>query len=461
MIDWIASPARIAGAAGLVAGYALLCSGVAARLWRQRRAERQEQLALQAGRQQGAPVLVAYASQTGRAEALAHETARVLHAGGCAVQLRPVQALRLADLQACPQSLWLLSTTGEGDAPDDALPFVRQVLEQAQPLPGHSAQVLALGDSEYAAFCAFGLRVQQWLQQQGAKADVLCMDNGDEASLMAWQGQTAELLQTLTGQAGEGWRQPEPAQPWVLRRRQLLNPGSQGSPVYLLDWQPQSGALPLWESGDLVSLAVPADPQRSRDYSIASVPEDGQLQLLVRQSTRADGTAGLASGWLCEGMAVGDMLPMRLRAHSGFRLGDNAERPLLLIGNGTGLAGLCSHIRARVAKGRADQWLVFGERHPDQDALLDAQLQQWLAAGQLERLDRAWSRDATDPCYVQQLLERQAQRLQGWVARGAAIYVCGSQQGMAQGVDTVLRQVLGAAEVDALALAGRYRRDVY
>ena len=247
----------------------------------------------------------------------------------------------------------------------------------------------------------------------------------------------------------------------MLRRRQLLNPGSQGGPVYLLDWQPQSGSLPLWESGDLVSLAVPADPQRSRDYSIASVPEDGQLQLLVRQSTRADGTPGLASGWLCEGMAVGDMLPMRLRAHSGFRLGDNAERPLLLIGNGTGLAGLCSHIRARVAKGRADQWLVFGERHPDQDALLDAQLQQWLAAGQLERLDRAWSRDATDPCYVQQLLERQAQRLQSWVARGAAIYVCGSQQGMAQGVDAVLRQVLGAPAVDALALAGRYRRDVY
>lgn len=338
---------------------------------------------------------------------------------------------------------------------------MRQVLEQAQPLPGHSAQVLALGDSEYAAFCAFGLRVQQWLQQQGAKADVLCMDNGDEASLVAWQGQTAELLQTLTGQAGEGWRQPEAAQPWVLRRRQLLNPGSQGGPVYLLDWQPQSGALPRWESGDLVSLAVPADPQRSRDYSIASVPEDGQLQLLVRQSTRADGTPGLASGWLCEGMAVGDVLPMQLRAHSGFRLGDNAERPLLLIGNGTGLAGLCSHIRARIAKGRSDQWLLFGERKPGEDALLDAQLQQWLAAGQLERLDRAWSRDATDPCYVQQLLERQAQRLRDWVACGAAIYVCGSQQGMAQGVDTVLRQVLGAAEVDALALAGRYRRDVY
>ena len=62
---------------------------------------------------------------------------------------------------------------------------------------------------------------------------------------------------------------------------------------------------------------------------------------------------------------------------------------------------------------------------------------------------------------MQQLLQRQPQRLRDWVARSAAIYVCGSQQGMAQGVDAVLRQVLGSAEVDALAQAGRYRRDVY
>jgi len=287
------------------------------------------------------------------------------------------------------------------------------------------------------------------------------MDDGEAAALRTWQAEVAELLQALTGRSAEGWREPEPARPWVLRRRTRLNPGSQGGAVYLLEWVPRAGELPHWESGDLVSLAVPADPQRTRDYSIASVPQDGSLQLLVRQSLRADGSPGLASGWLCAGMAVGDALPLGLRAHGGFRLGDNAARPLLLIGNGTGLAGLCSHIRARVAQGRSDQWLVFGERSPEHDALLDGQLQQWLAEGRLERLDRAWSRDAADPCYVQQLLQRQPQRLRDWVARGAAIYVCGSQQGMAQGVDVVLREVLGEAEVEALALAGRYRRDVY
>jgi len=138
MIDWILSPARLGGAAALLAGYGVLCAGVARRLWRERQAERRERQDLQAGPKDGPHVLVAYASQTGQAEALARESARVLHAGGCAVRLLPVQALALADLQACSHSVWVLSTTGEGDAPDHAQPFVRQVLERAAALPGHA-----------------------------------------------------------------------------------------------------------------------------------------------------------------------------------------------------------------------------------------------------------------------------------------------------------------------------------
>ncbi|MFT3815415.1 MAG: sulfite reductase subunit alpha [Acidovorax sp.] len=461
-MDWIITPARASAAAALLASYALLCGGIAWQRARLRQAGRREQQDLQTG---GPAVLVAYASQTGQAEALAHATAHVLHTGGCAVRLLPVQSVTLAELQAHPRSLWLLSTTGEGDAPDHALPFVRGLLSRAAPLAGHQGRVLALGDSAYAQFCAFGLRVQHWLQAQGAKADAVCMDNGDAAALHDWQTGVAELLHALTGQAAAGWRAPDAPRPWTLRRRTHLNPGSQGGPVYLLEWVPESGPLPAWESGDLAALTVPADPGRPRDYSIASIPQDGSLHLLVRQSQRADGTPGAASGWLCQGMAVGGSLPLSLRAHSGFRLGDNAARPLVLIGNGTGLAGLASHIRARAAQGRGDQWLLFGERSPDHDALLDPQLRQWLAQGQLARLDRAWSRPGTgqagQPGYVQHLLAREAAALRDWVARGAALYVCGSQQGMAQGVDTALRQALGNAQVDALAAEGRYRRDVY
>ena len=54
---------------------------------------------------------------------------------------------------------------------------------------------------------------------------------------------------------------------------------------------------------------------------------------------------------------------------------------------------------------------------------------------------------------------------QGWTreihVEGAAIYVCGSLDGMAPGVDAVLREVLGDERVETLLADGRYRRDVY
>ncbi|MBV8249848.1 MAG: nitric oxide synthase, partial [Comamonas sp.] len=202
-------------------------------------------------------------------------------------------------------------------------------------------------------------------------------------------------------------------------------------------------------------------PDQPRDYSIASVTAEGSLQLLVRQSTREDGSPGLASDWLCRGMEIGAALPLTLRAHSSFRLGDNAERPLMLIGNGSGLAGLLSHIKARVQQGRGDQWLIFGERSPQHDALCAEQLQAWRQQGQLERLDLAWSRQAQGPRYVQDLLRSHADEVKRWVERGAAVYVCGSRSGMGQGVHLALQAILGQAKLEELLAVGRYRRDVY
>ncbi|MNC84073.1 Sulfite reductase [NADPH] flavoprotein alpha-component [compost metagenome] len=62
---------------------------------------------------------------------------------------------------------------------------------------------------------------------------------------------------------------------------------------------------------------------------------------------------------------------------------------------------------------------------------------------------------------MQDRLRESASELKKWLAEGAVIYVCGSLQGMAAGVDQVLNEVLGAAEVERLIEQGRYRRDVY
>jgi sulfite reductase (NADPH) flavoprotein alpha-component len=134
---------------------------------------------------------------------------------------------------------------------------------------------------------------------------------------------------------------------------------------------------------------------------------------------------------------------------------------LILIGNGTGLAGLRAHWKARVARPHGGTWLMFGERTRAHDAFLDAELQAALASGSLTRLDRVFSRDAGDGRYVQQLVSEHAADLSAWVDRGATILVCGSLEGMSKGVQAALEAVLGTERLLALTEAGRYRRDVY
>ncbi len=471
-LDWlVVSPERVTGAVALVVAYAALCARIAY-------ASRQKRLQISLGNEEidgsssNEAVLIAYASQTGQAENIAREAAKMLRASGLRATLLPVDAITTEHLQRHARSLWVVSTTGEGDAPDHALPFVQSLLAQSMDLSAHQSQVLALGDREYQQFCAFGLQVHEWLLAQGASSEWVCVDNMDRSTLHAWQLRINELRQEWLGTSDdsqppgavqEEWLLPPAQSQLVLKRRTLLNLGSQGGPLYQLDWVAAAGeALPHWESGDLVSLCVPADPDRPRDYSIASIAQDKQLQLLVRQSVREDGSPGVASHWLCNCIKEGESLAMSVRQHSSFRLGDNALRPVILIGNGSGLAGLLSHIRARIAAGRGDQWLIYGERSPVHDAMADEQLQQWLKSGQLERLDRAWSRDAQQRKYVQDAVIEQAELIREWVnSSDAAIYVCGSLQGMGQGVHTALKQVLGEEALHGLMQAGRYRRDVY
>jgi sulfite reductase (NADPH) flavoprotein alpha-component len=181
----------------------------------------------------------------------------------------------------------------------------------------------------------------------------------------------------------------------------------------------------------------------------------------VRLHRHGDGTTGIASGWLCEQAAVGALVPLRLRQHRRFRLEGNAARPLILIGNGSGIAGLRGHLRARAAAGQGRNWLLFGERQRAHDLHYGDELAAWQGQGLLERLDLAFSRDAAGRVYVQDLLPPAAAVLRTWIADGAAIYVCGSLEGMAGGVDQALRGILGGSAVDALAAEGRYRRDVY
>jgi sulfite reductase (NADPH) flavoprotein alpha-component len=104
---------------------------------------------------------------------------------------------------------------------------------------------------------------------------------------------------------------------------------------------------------------------------------------------------------------------------------------------------------------------LFGERDPAHDAFYRDELEGWQREGMLPRLDLAWSRGPDGKQYVQDILLRHAEALRAWVADGAAIYVCGSLEGMAAGVDQVLIQIFTSTFMSEMASSGRYRRDVY
>lgn len=456
------STTRLIAAAGVITLWLLLC------LWAWRRAQQhkaRQALALQALNAPTADdaLLVAYASQTGYAETLAAQTAESLRAGGLTVRVAELGQLDLARLSGYRRMLFVVSTYGEGDPPDSAAAFASQM--QAPPtraLADAQTAVLALGDSEYAHFCGFGHQLDDWLHAQGATPlfDLVEVDNDDPAALRHWQ----HHLGLLAGRSDlPDWQAPV-YEPWRLAARTLLNPGSQGGPCYLLTLTPPTGQAAHWQAGDIAEigprLELGGPLQTHREYSIASLPQDGAIDLLVRQMRSADGGLGVGSGWLTHVAQVGEQIDLRVRSNRNFHAPDDA-RPMILVGNGTGLAGLRALIKARCAAGHRRNWLIFGERNAAHDAFCRDDISAWREDGTLERVDTVYSRDQPQRRYVQHVLREEADTVRQWVAAGAAIYVCGSLQGMAAGVDAALQGILGAEPLQALLHAGRYRRDVY
>src|SRR5690606_38985260 len=163
---------------------------------------------------------------------------------------------------------------------------------------------------------------------------------------------------------------------------------------------------------------------------------------------------------LCGEAPAGTALRGRIRAHHNFRLDDNARRPLLLIGAGTGLAGLLALLRWRARHGEGRNWLLFGERNAAHDRFHDDEIEALRASRLLARCDRTYSRDGPGE-YVQQRLARNAATVRQWVHDGAAIYVCGNAVGMGPAVHDTLRDILGEETLSRLTRDGRYRRDLY
>jgi len=459
-------------------------------------------------------ILVAFASQTGAAERIAWLSANALAASGSFVRVAALGGLTAGDLAEAGTLLVVTSTYGAGEAPDSARAFAKKQMADKPQLKSLRYGVLALGDRKYdATFCGFGRSMDRWLASGRAARlfDIICVDgDDDDAAMIRW----CEELTRLGADTSVEQLMPGAAQDWILAERRLLNPGSPGGEAWALALTPKNPAHLHWTAGDIAEIwprnnqvaveeflarhqldgtlsfkwrghwtflrdiiAHSRLPQPhevegisvqwlverlegfgAREYSIASLPDSGRMELLVRKAVKDDGSLGLGSGWLTEVSAAGGIIKLRLRPNPNFQ--PPADGPQILIGAGTGFAGLRAHLLYRQKKKLGDAWLLFGERARASDLYYGSEISAWQADGTLARTDLVFSRDAGERKYVQHLVAEAGAEITAYVGRGASILVCGGLA-MAAGVQEALVGILGEEKLEQMTQAGLYRRDIY
>ncbi len=224
-----------------------------------------------------------------------------------------------------------------------------------------------------------------------------------------------------------------------------------------------------------VAIVHILDPITPRLYSIASSPSahEGEVHLTVGR--HAFNAAGLSKSGLCSeylaGLTEGDTLNFYIHKNHLFKL-PAADKDIIMIGPGTGIAPFRSFVAERDAQGADGRsWLFFGDQHFTTDFLYQTEWQDKLSTGALTKMNVAFSRDSDEKVYVQHKLLKYATELFEWIEGGAYLYVCGAKSPMSVDVENTLLQIIkeqkGGSEEEAVSYleglkeSGRYLKDVY
>ncbi|GKV65041.1 MULTISPECIES: assimilatory sulfite reductase (NADPH) flavoprotein subunit [unclassified Sporosarcina] len=147
-------------------------------------------------------VTILFGSQTGNGQGIAEQAASTLKKQSFEVTLQSMSDFKPNNLKKIEHLLLVVSTHGEGDPPDTALPFYEFLHGRRAPKLDHlQYSVLALGDSSYEFFCKTGADFDQKLAELGAKPlapRVDCDLDYDEPAAQ-WLAAVEVALQIHTG----------------------------------------------------------------------------------------------------------------------------------------------------------------------------------------------------------------------------------------------------------------------
>lgn len=229
-----------------------------------------------------------------------------------------------------------------------------------------------------------------------------------------------------------------------------------------------------WSASEFVSLLRKIPP---RLYSIASSLKANEDEVhltirTVRYEAHGRERHGVCSIQCAERVKPGDTLRIFIQQNPNFKLPNDPDVPLIMIGPGTGVAPFRAFLAEREESGaRGDTWLFYGDQHFHTDFLYQIEFQRWLKDGVLTRMDVAFSRDTPEKVYVQHRMLEKRRELFEWLERGAVVYVCGDEKHMAKDVHETLLTIIAEegqlkredAEqyIATMQQQKRYQRDVY
>ena len=529
---------------------------------------------------------ILFGTQTGNAEGLALETADVAKTYGLDTKVQGLDEVDIKDFQNMKNVIVSIATYGEGEMPDNAELFWKDLVSPEMPkLPEMRFGVLALGDTGYDEFCQAGKLIDMRLEQLGASRIISRQDcDVDYEDIAAsWISNAVPKLTNNLSHSDPSekstrvrseWNRKNPF-PARLSVNKLLSKNGSGKeirhyevdisdsgieysagdvinvlpvnnstlvsliierldidPSYIPNGKEQSlevlltsyyeistpgkklvtyleeklnneslskvvknsdkQALSdyLWGKDILDLLNIDPDfhfdvdeflsnlkPLQHRAYSISSSPKkypDSVHMTIssVRWLTNNRDHLGVCSTYLADRVNDDQKVKIFMSPNKAFRIPENHETPMIMVGPGTGIAPFRAFLDEREIIGASGQnWLFFGDQTREFDFIYENEFSEKLKKGILTKLDLAFSRDQDEKIYVQDRMLESSAELFRWLEKGAYFYVCGDALRMAKDVDATLRKIIemegnmtsekADAYVNNLKREKRYLRDVY
>lgn len=148
-------------------------------------------------------ILITYGSQTGNTEQISHTLFSIIEEENKEVEIYPMNYFsnNIEDINNYDYVIFLCSTTGNGEFPENAFQFWKNVKKRTlekNTFESLKFSVCALGDTNYSMFCFSGKSLNRRLLQLGATEimPIFCMDavEDDEEEFEKYVNQLLPML---------------------------------------------------------------------------------------------------------------------------------------------------------------------------------------------------------------------------------------------------------------------------